>query len=393
MIKFFNSKNIPTQYTETANSVDISVSPIREIITKKDYGSQSFVIDDGERVYFKDTFVLLVNVKDCASVYFVLDSKSFNKEEAVEKITVLKDMPVADIREVKLKIFELFKTAKQFNPYFVIYHSKGAIPLFLNEVYDLFIFSGIDNRPLFYLDSKVEVPVVEEKKEKAKLFSSFKNPFKKKDNDEEKVVEAKEVAPIREPQPVIEPLPRPEPVVMREERREEYVPVTPIREFDPIKEEKKEKAPKEKIKIKDEFNSIKENKFHFLFLTIAVFLFSLALSIAIGNAAAGKTISVLFYICAFAGAFLFTYIFIDYFKVKKFKDRLMIYSCVFALLGIALSALGVLLFYSIDQSGVKDAISKGKLILIAILSGIAIIPIGTSIGYLVNRAKNKNKAN
>lgn len=382
MIKFFNSKNISTQYSDIANNVDINVSPIREIVSRKDYSSQSFVIDDGERIYFKDTFVLLVNIKDSASVYFVLDNKTFNKEEAVEKISVLKDMPISDIREIKLKTLELFKTSKQFNPYFVIYHSKGAIPLFFNEVYDLFMFSGINNRTLFYLDSKVEANVVEEKKEKSSVLPSFKNPFKKKEepNNIEKV---KETSPIIENHPVEEARPA------QEVRREEYTPITPSWKEEHHKEEKKEKAPKQKLNVKEEFKNIKENKFHFLFLTIASFLFSLALSIAIGNAAAGKTICVLFFICAIAGAFLMSYIYLDYFKIKKLKDRLMIYSVIFTLLGIALSALGVLLFYNLDQSGVKEAISRSKLIVIAIMSGIALIPIAVAIGYYINKMKSR----
>lgn len=382
MIKFFNSKNIPTQYSDTAINVDINVSPIREIVSKKDYSSQSFVIDDGERVYFKDTFVLLVNIKDSASVYFVLDNKTFNKEEAVEKISLLKDMPISDIRDIKLKTLELFKISKQFNPYFVIYHSKGAIPLFFNEVYDLFMFSGINNRTLFYLDSKVEANIVEEKKEKSSVLSSFKNPFKKKEepNNIEKAIET---SPIIENHPVEEARP------VQEVRREEYTPITPSWKEELIKEEKKEKAPKQKLNDKEEFKNIKENKFHFLFLTIASFLFSLALSIAIGNAAAGKTICVLFFVCAVAGAFLMSYIYIDYFKIKKLKDRLMIYSVVFTLLGIALSALGVLLFYNLDQSGVKEAISRSKLIVIAIMSGIALIPIAVAIGYYINKMKSR----
>lgn len=382
MIKFFNSKNIPTQYSDTANNVDINVSPIREIVSRKDYSNQSFVIDDGERIYFKDTFVLLVNIKDSASVYFVLDNKTFNKEEAVEKISVLKDMPISDIRDIKLKTLELFKISKQFNPYFVIYHSKGAIPLFFNEVYDLFMFSGINNRTLFYLDSKVEANVVEEKKDKSSVLPSFKNPFKKKE-EPNNIEKAKETSSIIENHPVEEARP------VQEVRREEYTSITPSWEEEHHKEEKKEKAPKQKLNVKEEFKSIKENKFHFLFLTIASFLFSLALSIAIGNAAAGKTICVLFFICAVAGAFLMSYIYIDYFKIKKLKDRLMIYSVVFTLLGIALSALGVLLFYNLDQSGVKEAISRSKLIVIAIMSGIALIPIAVAIGYYINKMKSR----
>lgn len=385
MIKFYSSKDDIQEYKEELNRLESIPSPIKEILEKNDYTSYSFSLNENEeKISLKDAFVLLVNIKDSSSVYFLFDNKTFNKEEAVEKISALKDIVVTDINSCKIKTSELFKIVSFYKPYFIIYQSKNGYPLFSQELLDILNATGMNEVPLFYLERELseQVTVVEEKKESKPILkpmiAKIKGLFKKKEKKENATettsiaVDKKDEEIIKEEVPVVEPTP-----VVEENKQPS--------------EEKKESKIKEIYKnyIAIDVDNIKKNKHHFLFLSISSFLFGFASSVGFTNALIQKTISILFFVCAGVGAFLMTFIYVDYLKIKKLKDKMFVYSILFNTIGIAVAIGATMIFYSLDQSGIKGAITVGKLIGFTIGTGYVAIIVTVALAVLIDFLQKK----
>lgn len=385
MIKFYSSKDDIQEYKEELNRLKSIPSPIKEILEKSDYTSYSFSVNENEeRISLKDAFVLLVNIKDSSSVYFLFDNKTFNKEEAVEKISALKDIVVTDINSCKIKTSELFKIVSFYKPYFVIYQSKNGYPLFSQELLDILTATGMKDIPLFYLERELneQVKVVEEKKESKPILkpmiAKIKGLFKKKEKKENATettsiaVDKKDEEIIKEEVPVVEAAP-----IVEENKQPS--------------EEKKESKIKEIYKnyIAIDVDNIKKNKHHFLFLSISSFLFGFASSVGFTNALIQKTISILFFVCAGVGAFLMTFIYVDYLKIKKLKDKMFVYSILFNTIGIAVAIGATMIFYSLDQSGIKGAIAVGKLIGFTIGTGYVAIIVTVALAVLIDFLQKK----
>ena len=156
------------------------------------------------------------------------------------------------------------------------------------------------------------------------------------------------------------------------------------------KEERNDNKNKEKKKIslKEFILPIKQNKYHFLFLSISSFLVGFASSIGIFNSILNKGIAVLFYICAFIGAFLQTFIYYDYFKEKGIKDINFRYSLFFSILGSLLSMGAYSIYHTIDKSEGKENVSIVLLMLLALFISIGLVALSVGIGYLITK-KNK----
>lgn len=385
MIKFYSSKDDIQEYKEELNRLESIPSPIKEILEKSDYTSYSFSLNENEeKISLKDAFVLLVNIKDSSSVYFLFDNKTFNKEEAVEKISALKDIVVTDINSCKIKTSELFKIVSIYKPYFIIYQSKNGYPLFSQELLDILNATGMNEVPLFYLERELseQAKVVEEKKESKPILkpmiAKIKGLFKKKEKKENAAettsiaVDKKDEEIIKEEVPVVESVP-----VVEENKQPS--------------EEKKENKIKEIYKnyIAIDVDNIKKNKHHFLFLSISSFLFGFASSVGFTNALIQKTISILFFVCAGVGAFLMTFIYVDYLKIKKLKDKMFVYSILFNTIGIAVAIGATMIFYSLDQSGIKGAITASKLIGFTIGTGYVAIIVTVALAVLIDFLQKK----
>lgn len=151
--------------------------------------------------------------------------------------------------------------------------------------------------------------------------------------------------------------------------------------------EKKKVKEKKKFSLIYFFAPIKENKYHFIFLAVATFLVGFAFAIGIYNAKLSKGIAVLFFICSFAGLFLNTYIYLDYFKTKELKDPLFRYSVAFNTIGLVLSVFAFWIYYSIDKSEGKEATNLVTLMIIGFLVGLGLTALTVGIALLFTKKK------
>ena len=93
--------------------------------------------------------------------------------------------------------------------------------------------------------------------------------------------------------------------------------------------------------------------------------------------------------CAGVGAFLMTFIYVDYLKIKKLKDKMFVYSILFNTIGIAVAIGATMIFYSLDQSGIKGAITAGKLIGFTIGTGYVAIIVTVALAVLIDFLQKK----
>ena len=149
------------------------------------------------------------------------------------------------------------------------------------------------------------------------------------------------------------------------------------------KEEVKQESNVKENKFKADLRAIKENKYHFIFVVVSTFLFGFASAVGYCNAAIQKPIAALFFICAGIGMFLDTFVYKDYFAEKKITNRLFFYSVGFNFVGVLLSFGASLIFYSLDKSGVKTAVSAKNLVLISLGMCAAMIVLSIAIAFAI----------
>ena len=157
-------------------------------------------------------------------------------------------------------------------------------------------------------------------------------------------------------------------------------------------EEQKEGKKTFKEQAKADLKSIAKNKYHFIFLTVSAFLFGFASSIGFCNAMLGKPISALFFVCAGVGMFLNTYVFIDYFKEHKIKERLFVYSMIFEVIGFGLSLAATFIFYALDKGEIKNAVSSKLLVGVSIGMFVGMVLLSLCIAYVIDMLITKSKA-
>ena len=353
MLRFYDEKNLLIEFDDFYNVVNGEFVPMKQILSKENISNFYFSLVDDKKIALKETSILQVNINQSASVIFMFDNADFKKDEIYNKITPLKDMEVFDYRTSKKKALALLNIVKEYHPLFFIYVPNGMYQLYANELRYLLFDSHLESTYCFYIE---EGTVIEQK-----------------------------------PKAEIEPISPNEDSVVIEERREK--PVNQEVEIKPGNG----KLSKYLFPIKKFFKqfgpALKENKYHFIFIIVSAFLIGFAGTIGIYNSMVGKTISVLFFLCAMVGATLNTFIFIDYFKAYKLKSALFIDSVLFSLLGSLISMGGFIAFYAIDNAEGKENISQGLLILLNFILVIAVVSISVCIAYYYDKAKKKKKAN
>ena len=361
MIKFFDSSENIIDYSEFFNVGESSLPLVKELINHEDYTQYSFTVGESEeKISMSDVFILQVNIKDSSSIYTAFKLEKFPKDEIINKIALLKDIIITDVESSKHKTSELFKILKEYQPYFIIYQSKNGIPLYDKEINEMLSLLEMNEISFFYINREL-------------------SKFGEKVVAKEEVVEEKpqETSSIVEEAPVLE------------QPQEEAVEA-------PKEKPVKEKKPKNKIDFKKyvvmDVTNIKKNKYHFIFLTVSSFLFGFAASVGFCNAMIGKPISALLFVCAGVGIFLNTYVFIDYFKEFKFRDRLFVYSIIFEIIGYGLSAGATFIFYSLDKGEINANVNASLLAGIGAAMSVVMIILSISIAYLVDFIERKIKA-
>lgn len=354
MLRFYDEKNILHEFDESYNVINSEVSPIKEILAKENVGGFYFSLSDDKKVSFKDVSTLQVNINNSSSVFFIFDKADFKKDEIFNQVSTLKDMEVIDYRTSKKKTLALLNIVKEFHPLFFIYVPRGANPLFANEIRYLLFDSHLEDVHSFYIEEgmvMVERPIIkDETKVESPIISS--TPDIIEHNEEEPIVETKNA----------------------KEKSSSNNFLGSLKKF-----------------FKQFGPSIKANKYHFVFIVVSAFLIGFAGTIGIYNSMIGKTIAVLFFLCAIVGATLNTFIFIDYFKVHKVKEALFIDTILFSFLGSIISMLGFIAFYAIDSAEGKENISQGLLIFLNYLLVIGVVAISICIAYFYDKRKKASK--
>ena len=166
-MKFISNQGLELDYTETFNIVNRSLSPFKEILNKKD--TSGFSIELEETISFENIFQLQVNVKQAGSFAFLFKKEGFNKEEAINEILPLKDMPSKSNEDIINKTKALFEVANKHFPLMVIYKPNGKYFLEADALKEIsgdllcFFAEHVDNE-------------VEEANKDGKF--KFENPFK-----------------------------------------------------------------------------------------------------------------------------------------------------------------------------------------------------------------------
>ena len=160
------------------------------------------------------------------------------------------------------------------------------------------------------------------------------------------------------------------------------------------KEEKKQEPTRKSIKevLKEDLQAIKRFKYHFIFIVVSSFLFGFAITVGFYNALASRMIAIFFFVCALFGLLLNTSISVDYFEVHKFKERLFIYKILFNLLGLLISVIGVLIFFSVNKGEAPSIIALGKLIAFNIGISLGGLLLSIGVANLTLFIKKKIKA-
>ena len=352
MLRFYDEKNFLIEFEDYYNVVNGEFTPMKQIIGKENISSFSFSLVDDKKTNLKDTSILQVNINDSASIIFMFDNADFKKDEIYNKITPLKEIEVFDYRTSKKKTLALLNVVKEYHPLFFIYIPNGNYQLYANELRYLLFDSSLEDTYSFYIEEGAVIV------QKPKTVDEQSVPSKKDDF----VIE----------QPKDNNLAQANKDNNKEHKFNKYL--LPIKDF-----------------FKQFGPALKANKYHFIFIVVSAFLIGFAGTIGIYNSMVGKTISVLFFICAMVGATLNTFIFIDYFKSHKLKSALFVDSVLFSFLGSLISMGGFIAFYAIDNAEGKENISQGLLILLNYILVVAIVSISICIAYYYDKSKKKKK--
>ena len=322
------------------NFVKKKVSPIKEILAKKDFSDFSILLKD-ETIPLENAFHLQVNVKLVGTFHFIFNKEGLLIEELVSQISPLKDEEIFDGVTAREKVKTLLNIVNK--------------PTLLFMVYDEEETTYLDSYFLQNCNTAIQTFVIEKEK-----------PYIEVDYYKEIVV-----GTIEEEEP-------------KNERKEK------------INKIKTKKAPttktkkKSKISLKSFFASIVEKKFHYLLLFVSTTLFSVSIPLAIINIYSANAIYVFLFICALIGIGMDAYSYIDLFKHYGLIKQESVASYITNILGIG-SGIGLfILFYHLSNVA-ENTPAMGIIILIGAGISLGICLIAVLVSYLIAKRKPKAK--
>ena len=149
-MKFIRKDQSVISYQDRLSFVNKEVSPINEIINRKDL-SEFYYVDD-KTVSFKELIQIQVNVIDVGVMIFVFETVSFNKDKFVEDVSKLKEIQITSFYDVLSKIKALYAVSETFNPLFAIYVPNGKYQIYedcfktvAGNINTLYVSQSIDN--------------------------------------------------------------------------------------------------------------------------------------------------------------------------------------------------------------------------------------------------------
>lgn len=324
-MKFFNNSGYELSFIEGYLAVKKDVSPIKEILERKDISQFTFI--DIEEIPLSETLPIAVNIIDVGQAIYYFKKNDFNKDLFIEEVSKLKEMKIETFYDVLNKVKALDEVTSSFNPLFVVYNPNGKFKIFE----DCFKTLTLNNKTIYVSETDSTASIVGEIKDSTSKAKSYKEP------------------------------------------KDKAMPY------------KKEGA--KGFKFSYLVPIIKEEKYHFLFAIIATFLSSFTLSIAIYDSYAGKLICIFFYICSLAGAFLNFMIYKDNFKSFEIKTPQTILTAISSALGIGLGVVGYIIFKSLVKE--VPAVQPMFILVLAMMILMYLISTSISVLFTYIRKRKK----
>ena len=339
-MKFIAKNGYEVSFLEELSFTSKDVSPIKEILERKDFSQYTFV--DEKEIPLTDVLPIQVNILDVGQCIYFFVKEDFDKDSFVENVSKLKEMSVASFYDVLTKVRALDEVTLAYHPLFVVYNPIGKFRIFE----DCFRTLHLKNRTIYVSLTENNAVVVKGETPESK-------PVKKKEQVEKVETVKEQNEEVKEP---------------KEKTGNGFLN-------------------KVKSKLLNPIPVIKKDKFHFLFALIATFLIGFTLSIGIYNAYAGKLICIFFFICSLAGSFLNFMIYKDAFKANKLGSPFVTTTIISSMIGLGLSIGGYYIF-KVTSNEVLAATPHILMILGIILF---VYMVSSSIPLLIDYLKKRKK--
>ena len=329
-MKFTGKNNYEVSFEEELSTVSKDVSPIKEIIERKDFSDYSFC--DLETIPLNEVIPIQVNIIDVGQSIYFFKKNDFDKDKFVEEVSKLKEMPLNSFYDVLTKVRALDGVVFTFRPLFVVYNPVGKFRIFE----DCYRTLHLKVKTIYISESENNSIVI-----KGQAIDIKDSPSKKEEKPKEKV-ESNENA--------------------------SFFNKVKSKLFNPIK-------------------VIKKDKFHFLFALVSTFLIGFTLSIGIYNAYAGKLICIFFFICSVAGSFLNFMIYKDAFKTNELKSPYLITTIMSSIIGLGLS-IGAYFIFKVTS---KEVLAKTPHFIMILGIIILVYLLSSGLAYLIIYLNKRKK--
>ena len=127
-MKFIRKDQTLVSYQDHLSFVNKDISPINDIINRKDLSEFYYVKD--RTISFKDLVQIQVNVIDVGVMIFIFEALTFNKEKFIEDVSKLKEIQITSFFDVLSKVKSLYTVSESFNPLFAIYVPNGKYQIY-----------------------------------------------------------------------------------------------------------------------------------------------------------------------------------------------------------------------------------------------------------------------
>ncbi len=327
MFKFINPEGQETLYEERVVEIKKDVSPIKEIISKNDFSSFSISLNE-QVVSLENSFQLQVNVKEVGIFRFIFNKDGFEKDEIINRISLLKERVVVDTQSARDKVTVLLDIVDR--------------PYLLFMIYEPFDMSYI-NTDYFttFMTKNIQTFLLKEEKE----------------------VRFYEVS------------------VGHDE----------IEQSQKKKKSQGENRPRKKKGAKQFFKAIADKKFHFLLLVVSTTLFEVSVPLAIVNVYGANPIYIFLFICAVIGVGMDGYSYYDLFKTESPKSQISLASYLANLIGIGIGIGLFALFYNLSEKP-ENVPAIGNMIVIGLLVCIIVCAAIIGITYFIRKGNKKPKS-
>ncbi|MCR5184928.1 MAG: hypothetical protein K6C32_02480 [Bacilli bacterium] len=335
-------------YEQKINEIEHDLSPFKQIVKKEDFSSYSLIVDDETKpILLKELFHLKVNVKNVATFNILFRAETFNKQEAVEKISPLKEMDSTSYSNAIQKVKSLLSIINALNPLFYIVNMEND--------------SILDRNDILLITNDTEI--------KINGFILKKQPGQIREID----ISNENIIPLEKPKPGKAGKRK-----QKANKPVDYAPKTrALSAFD-------------KFEFKSLFKYVKVSKFHLCLSMITSVLLGSSLPLAIFNVYEKNGLAIFLFACAALGAFMSFLNYYEHFKKRNFKDYLFIATVTSNVIGLLL---GIGVFFGLYSISTKSEGTPGvpQILLLGIGLAILVHAITIVIAKFVPKRERKKK--